>query len=226
MQFLDLSGVKILKSWIERKIQDVLTVISAKYTKPANGIPKNDLSNEVKNSIDLSDTSVQYVTQTLTEAQKANARNNIGAPSQADLAALGNGSFIVAWDGTSLPVVSDIPYGITVIYGGEPYVGTLIADSSSSGKIFLVFDGVDEYDRYITSIDAGNVYSWVNIGKSSVTFDIVNNLIDGGTNKALSAEMGKILRSLIDDKYVFLSESEYEALVIKDPNKIYCTYED
>jgi len=55
---------------------------------------------------------------------------------------------------------------------------------------------------------------------------VVNNLVDGGTTDALSAEMGKDLKGLIDGKFVFLTESEYAALTSKDPEKIYCTYED
>ena len=55
---------------------------------------------------------------------------------------------------------------------------------------------------------------------------VVNNLEDGGETDALSAEQGKILNQKIEGKFVFLTESEYEALTTKDPSKIYCTYED
>ena len=56
--------------------------------------------------------------------------------------------------------------------------------------------------------------------------EVVNNLEDGGTTSALSAEQGKILNQKIEGKFVFLTESDYEALTVKDPTKIYCTYED
>lgn len=52
--------------------------------------------------------------------------------------------------------------------------------------------------------------------------EVVNNVVDGGTTAALSAEMGKYLY----DRDVFLTESEYEALAIKDPDIIYHVYED
>ncbi len=55
---------------------------------------------------------------------------------------------------------------------------------------------------------------------------VVNNLEQGGATDALSAEQGKILKQMIQGKFVFLTESEYEALTTKDPSKIYCTYED
>ena len=52
--------------------------------------------------------------------------------------------------------------------------------------------------------------------------EIVNNLTDGGTTAALSAEMGKRL----NDRDVFLTEEEYDALAVKDPDVIYHVYED
>lgn len=47
-------------------------------------------------------------------------------------------SYIVAWDGTSTPVVADIPAGITVVYNGTSYTGTLSANSAQPGAFYLV----------------------------------------------------------------------------------------
>lgn len=49
------------------------------YEKPASGIPKSDLEQSVQTSLAKADTSISYDSQTLTDAQKQQARTNIGA---------------------------------------------------------------------------------------------------------------------------------------------------
>ena len=56
--------------------------------------------------------------------------------------------------------------------------------------------------------------------------EIVNNCYQGGATKALSAEQGKILNEKIDNKFVYLTEAEFEALTSFEAGKIYCTYEE
>ena len=53
--------------------------VEAKYTKPAGGIPKTDLATAVQNSLTAADNAVKYTSQSLTDAQKVQARANIGA---------------------------------------------------------------------------------------------------------------------------------------------------
>lgn len=53
--------------------------VEAKYTKPASGIPKTDLATAVQNSLTAADNAVRYTSQSLTDAQKVQARTNIGA---------------------------------------------------------------------------------------------------------------------------------------------------
>lgn len=55
---------------------------------------------------------------------------------------------------------------------------------------------------------------------------VVNNLEDGGEEDALSAEMGKRLKQLIDGKFVFKEQEDFEDMTSFEPGKIYCTYED
>lgn len=81
------------------------------------------------------------------------------------VAALSRQEYIVAWDGSSAPVVADIPAGVTVTYSGTPYTGTLAASASTVNKIYMVWNGV-AYDMYGTSADGG--YSWVPMGTTSV----------------------------------------------------------
>lgn len=49
------------------------------YEKPDTGIPKTDLEQSVQTSLAKADTAISYNSQTLTEAQQAQARANIGA---------------------------------------------------------------------------------------------------------------------------------------------------
>lgn len=53
--------------------------LSGKYEKPASGIPASDLAAAVQSSLGRADSAVEYTAQTLTDAQKAQARSNIGA---------------------------------------------------------------------------------------------------------------------------------------------------
>ena len=74
-------------------------------------------------------------------------------------------SYVVAWDGSAAPVVSQIPQGVSVTYGGDTYAGTLPASESTLGKIYLVSDGAG-YDQYITTSDP--TYSWIPLGTTSI----------------------------------------------------------
>ena len=49
------------------------------YTKPDGGIPKSDLAEDVQTSLAKADTAISYDSQTLTEEQTSQARQNIGA---------------------------------------------------------------------------------------------------------------------------------------------------
>ena len=50
----------------------------------------------------------------------------------------GGVSFVIAWDGTSAPVVANIPAGVKVTYNGTTYTGTLSADNATPGSFYLV----------------------------------------------------------------------------------------
>lgn len=55
------------------------------YEKPTYGIPKSDLEQSVQTSLAKADTAISYNSQTLTSAQKQQARTNIGAVSESDV---------------------------------------------------------------------------------------------------------------------------------------------
>jgi len=52
-------------------------------------------------------------------------------------------SFVIAWDGSSTPVVANIPEGVTVTYGDPAvtYTGTLAASVNTKPNIYLVYSG-------------------------------------------------------------------------------------
>jgi len=69
----------------------------------------------------------------------------------------GGVSFIIAWDGTSAPVVADIPSGVKVTYNDTVYTGTLAATADTVGSFYLVKSSstpsgeiLDIYDEYVT----------------------------------------------------------------------------
>lgn len=56
-----------------------------RYIKPPGGIPASDLTQSVQDSLAKADAAVRYNAQTLTDAQKMQARENIGAASLDDI---------------------------------------------------------------------------------------------------------------------------------------------
>ena len=114
------------------------TLVSGTNIKTVNGqsvLGSGDMT------IQAGDTdAVKYVSQTLTDAQKAQARANIGAASLADIADM---DFVTA---TTLPTAS----------------------ASTMGHIYLIGpDANDNYDRYFTQESSGS-YSWVSLGSTQI----------------------------------------------------------
>lgn len=101
----------------------------------------------------------------------------------------GGVSYVVAWDGTSTPVVTNIPAGVVVTYNGTNYTGTLSADYALPGAFYLVKSAtqaggtLDKYDEYVpvgktgkfwekigdTQIDLTNVVTGVSLTKQTDT---------------------------------------------------------
>lgn len=82
-------------------------------------------------------------------------------------------SYIIAWNGSSTPVVADIPAGVVVTYNGTNYTGTLAASADTVGKFYLVksttqVETLDVYDEYATMQPTSNTYAWEKIGDTSL----------------------------------------------------------
>ena len=93
----------------------------------------------------------------------------------------GGVSYNVGWDGTSEPVVGNIPAGVVVTYNGTQYTGTLTANNATPGAFYLIksatsVDGKDVYDEYVPVGSTGNK-TWEKIGDTQISLtDIVTNV--------------------------------------------------
>lgn len=95
----------------------------------------------------------------------------------------GGVSFVIAWDGASVPTVANIPAGVVVTYNGTTYTGTLDADNAEAGAFYLVkssstpsSETLDIYDEYVPVGITGNK-TWEKIGDTQVNLtDVVTGV--------------------------------------------------
>ena len=93
----------------------------------------------------------------------------------------GGVSYNIGWDGTSEPVVGNIPAGVVVTYNGTQYTGTLAANNATPGAFYLIksatsVDGKDVYDEYVPVGPDGSK-AWEKIGDTQISLtDIVTNV--------------------------------------------------
>lgn len=109
----------------------------------------------------------------------------------------------VSWDGESQPSVSYIPEGVTVEYNGTSYTGTLAASAEQISREYLVFDGTENYDRYIV-VQSGSSYTWIKYGTTGINLEDYKR----------------------KDEEVWLTEEAFNALPVKDITKTYNVYEE
>ena len=101
-----------------------------------------------------------------------------------------------AWDGTGTPDITKIPAGVVVTYDGTSYTGTLAASADTAGRFYLVPSTTvtGEYDRYLTDA-TGSTITWKPAGTTAIpTPSILDNVTSTDTDKALSANQGKLLK--------------------------------
>ena len=114
----------------------------------------------------------------------------------------GNGTFVIAWAGTSDPSTDAakalIPAGVTVKYGSNAArTGTLAASADTLKKFYLVksstlpdSETLDIYDEYVTvqgGTEQNPTYSWEKIGDTQIKLSqIVTNVTLDKTNKTAS----------------------------------------
>lgn len=109
----------------------------------------------------------------------------------------GGVSFIIAWDGTSVPDVTKIPEGVVVKYNGTNYTGTLDAEDETvqAGAFYLVKSGTttsgapsDAYDEYVPVGTTGSK-TWEKIGDTQI------DLTDVVTGVTLSKQTDTVIGS-------------------------------
>lgn len=105
----------------------------------------------------------------------------------------GGVSFIITWDGSSVPTVSNIPAGVVVQYNGNTYTGTLSAENAEAGAFYLVksssnpsSETLDVYDEYVP-VGATGSKTWEKIGDTQV------NLTDVVTAVSLSKSTDTVI---------------------------------
>lgn len=94
----------------------------------------------------------------------------------------GGVSFVIAWDGASVPTVANIPAGVVVTYNGTDYTGTMTADSAQAGAFYLVKSStqagstLDVYDEYVPVGTTGSK-TWEKIGDTQLNLsDVVTGV--------------------------------------------------
>lgn len=85
----------------------------------------------------------------------------------------GGMSKIIAWNGSSTPDVTKIPYGVTVTYNSTDYTGTLAAADADATGFYFVYSSTqkgtsDVYDEY-TVVGSGANKAWEKIGDTAMT---------------------------------------------------------
>jgi len=80
--------------------------------------------------------------------------------------------FVVCWDGTSTPVVANIPAGVTVTYQETEYTGTMSAENAEPLTFYLVKSatqlGVNDYYSEYAAIGETGSKSWEKLGETRV----------------------------------------------------------
>ena len=92
----------------------------------------------------------------------------------------GGMSKIIAWNGSSTPVVANIPAGVTVTYNETDYTGTLAAADADVTGFYFVYSSTqvgatDIFDEY-TVVTSGNTKSWEKIGDTSLDLSSLGDL--------------------------------------------------
>ena len=120
----------------------------------------------------------------------------------------GGVSYVIAWDGTTAPVVANIPAGVVVVYNDTEYTGTLSANSATPGAFYLVKSAtqaggaLDKYDEYVPVGDSGSK-TWEKIGDTQI--DLTNVVTGVSLTKQTDTVIGTDATFTITQPTVALS---------------------
>ena len=106
----------------------------------------------------------------------------------------GGVSFIIGWNGTGAPDVTQIPAGVKVIYNNQEYTGTLSPADAQAGAFSLVRSSTsagvkDSYDEYVVVKPSNDTstWTWEKIGDTQI------DLSDVVTDVALSKQTDTVI---------------------------------
>lgn len=106
----------------------------------------------------------------------------------------GGVSFVISWDGVSVPVVANIPEGVVVHHSSSTYTGTLDADAAEAGAFYLVKsstdtteDTLDIYDEYVP-IGIAGAKTWEKLGDTKL--DLSDVVMDVSLSKQTDEVLG------------------------------------
>lgn len=87
-------------------------------------------------------------------------------------------SYIIAWNGSSTPVVANIPAGVVVKYNGTDYTGTMSANSAQANAFYLVVSSDTAENIYSEYVAIGAVGSktWEKLGDMTVDLSDLGDL--------------------------------------------------
>lgn len=86
-------------------------------------------------------------------------------------------SFVISWNGTSTPVIADIPAGVTVTYNNVDYTGTMAASSAAAGTFYLVSSGSTTNNIYSEYVAIGtSTKTWEKLGDTTIDLSSLGTL--------------------------------------------------
>ena len=120
----------------------------------------------------------------------------------------GGVSFIIGWDGISVPDVTKIPEGVVVTYNGTSYTGTLAANDATPGAFYLVRSSTsagvsDHYDEFVPVGESGS-RAWEKIGDTQI--DLSDVVTDVDLSKATDTVIGSDATFKITQPTITLAE--------------------
>lgn len=106
-------------------------------------------------------------------------------------------------------------------YNGN--TGTLAASGTTSGKVYLVPNGTDSYEQWITT-QSGSTYSWTSLGSTTMDLNGVAKIITlNGKQYAVSegttlVDLGTVVTSVTGQSNITNGNTEYVHTVVNTTN--------
>lgn len=198
------------------KVPQLETALAGKQATLVSGTNIKTINNESilgpGNIVAGDPNAVKYVSQTLTEEQKAQARGNINAASASDLA-----SAIADISGMEVDIAS-LEAAVEAINTSDYVTAATLptASASTMGHIYLIGpDANNNYDRYFTQ-ESGGEYSWVFLGSTQIDL----------STYATEEEVTQLEQKVANDSYSSVTSEDSSLDVVDGQNNILVRFKD